>query len=51
MDRYEGMIAYICKNGHIKYAPEPLDPVICNICGTDDFDLATEEDLARVAHR
>lgn len=50
--RYEGMNAWVCRSGHIKYTPKNLLPVVCNICGSQNFSPIEEEEIeARVAHR
>ena len=45
MDRYEGMTAYICDSGHLKYCRKNHCPVICNICGSRIFRLATQKEI------
>ena len=45
MDKYEGMTAYICDSGHIKYCRKNNCPVICNVCGSRVFTYATEKQI------
>ena len=45
MNRYEGMTAYICAHGHIKYCRKNNCPVICNSCGNRVFRLATQKEI------
>ena len=41
MNRYKDMTIYICNHGHIKYVRKFSEPVICNICGSKKFEIAT----------